>query len=352
MAKYTVRRYLKLLAPGTPLRAGLDRILLGRTGALVVLGNNAQVQALSSGGFQLGVDFTEQALRELAKMDGAIVLSNDLQRIVAAGVQLMPDRDLVTAETGTRHRSADLTAQAAGVPVVTVSASMGVISLFMDGRRHLVETVPQVISRANQTLATLSRFVTRLNELLAQFTALEVAEQVTLRDLVQLIHRLEMTRRLSSEMLFHADVLGVEGRLVAMQHAELAQSFDGLADLLTEDYATTASNPDEFRLDHLHNFSSEELLSSQLVASRLGFGGNPNLEMQLTTGGRRLLLKVGHLPHSLALKLSEYFTLQELFSASPAQLMEIDGIGQQRARLVRDAMLRIADAAYTRPDTA
>ena len=88
MAKYTVRRYLKLLAPGTPLRAGLDRILLGRTGALVVLGNNAQVQALSSGGFQLGVDFTEQALRELAKMDGAIVLSNDLQRIVAAGVGL------------------------------------------------------------------------------------------------------------------------------------------------------------------------------------------------------------------------------------------------------------------------
>lgn len=350
MAKHTVRRYLKLLAPGTPLRAGLDRILLGHTGALVVLGNNPQVQALSSGGFQLDVDFTEQALRELAKMDGAIVLSNDMQRIMAAGVQLMPDRSLVTAETGTRHRSADLTAQAAAVPVVTVSASMGVISLSMDGRRHLVETVPQVISRANQTLATLSRFVTRLNELLAQFTALEVAEQVTLRDLVQLIHRLEMTRRLSSEMLFHADVLGVEGRLVAMQHAELAQNFEGLAELLTDDYAHNLSDPLEFQLDHLHNFSSEELLSSQLVASRLGFGNNPNLETQLATKGQRLLLKVGLLPQSLAARLSEHFTLQELFGASPSQLMELDGIGPQRARLVRDAMLRIADSAYTRAD--
>ncbi|HMR49323.1 MAG TPA: DNA integrity scanning diadenylate cyclase DisA [Arachnia sp.] len=350
MPRHTVRRYLKLLAPGTPLRAGLDRILHGGTGALVVLGNNPQVQAVSSGGFRLDVDFTEQALRELAKMDGAIVLSNDLQHIVAAGVQLVPHRDLVTAETGTRHRSADLTAQAAGVPVVTVSASMSVISLFMDGRRHLVETVAQVISRANQTLATLSRFVTRLNELQAQFNVLEVAEQVTLRDLVQLIHRLEMTRRLSSEMLFHADVLGVEGRLVAMQHAELAQNFDGLADLLTADYAHNVPDPVEFRLDHLHNFSSEELLSSQLVASRLGFGGNPNLEAQITTKGQRLLLKVGHLPSSLALRLTEHFTLQELFGASSSQLMELDGIGPQRARLVRDAMLRISDAAYSRPE--
>ena len=261
MSKSTVRRYLKLLAPGTPLRAGLDRILHGRTGALIVLGNNAKVQQVSSGGFQIGVDCTEQALRELAKLDGAIVLSNDLSRIVAAGVHLVPAGDLATAETGTRHRSADRTAQAAGVPVVTVSASMSTISLFLDGRRHVVETVPQVISRANQTLATLSRVVTRLTDVLDHFSTLEIGQQVTLRDLTHVVHRLELTRRLSAEMQFHTDILGVEGRLVALQHAELATTFDGLADLITDDYAHNLAHPDEFDLTTLHNFSSEELFS-------------------------------------------------------------------------------------------
>ena len=211
MKRDRLRQYQRRLAPGTPLRAGLDRILHGRTGALVVLGNNAKVQQVSTGGFQLNVDFTPQALRELAKLDGAIILSNDLSRIIAAGVHLVPAGDLPTAETGTRHRSADRTAQASGVPVVTVSASMSTISLFMDGDRHPVETSGQMISRANQTLATLARFVDRLGDILHQFNALEVGEQVTIRSLVLVAQRFEMTRRLSAETQFHIDTLGVEG---------------------------------------------------------------------------------------------------------------------------------------------
>ena len=343
MSKSTVRRYLKLLAPGTPLRAGLDRILSGRTGALIVLGNNSRVQHVCSGGFQIGVECTEQALRELAKLDGAIVLSTDLTRIIAAGVHLVPAGDLPTAETGTRHRSADRTAQAAGVPVVTVSASMSTVSLFLDGRRHVVETVSQVISRANQTLATLSRVVTRLSDLMDQFTALEIGEQVALRDLTHVVHRLELTRRLSAEMQFHADVLGVEGRMVAMQHAELASSFDGVAELLTEDYAHNLEDPSEFDLSRLHNFSTEELFSGQLVAQRLGFGPNPNLEQAVSTRGIRLLTKVGRLPSPLVTRLVERFTIQELFAAPLSALLEVEGIGQLRARQVRDAMTRIAE---------
>lgn len=343
MPRTAIRRYLKLLAPGTQLRGGLDRILLGRTGALIVLGNNAKVQQVCSGGFQIGVDCTEQNLRELAKLDGAIVLSNDLSRIVAAGVHLVPAGGLPTAETGTRHRSADRTAQAAGVPVVTVSASMNTVSLFHGGRRHPVETVAQGISRANQTLATLSRVVTRLTDQLDQFTLLEIGEQVTLRDLTHVAHRLELTRRLSVEMQFHVDVLGVEGRLVSLQHAELASHFDGIADLLTEDYAHNLTDPAGFDLLALHNFSPEELFSSSLVAERLGFSSN--LEQPLTTRGVRLLSRVGRLPVPIVTKLVERYSLQEMFGASVSQLMEIDGIGPQRARQIRDALLRITESS-------
>lgn len=344
MSKPTVRRYLKQLAPGTPLRAGLDRILHGGTGALIVLGNNRQVQLVSSGGFKIGVEFTEQALRELAKLDGAIILSTDLTQIVAAGVHLVPEGDLPTAETGTRHRSADRTSQAAGLPVITVSASMGTISVFYEGHRHLVETVRQVTSRANQTLAALSRISTRVTELLEQFTLLEIAEQVTLRDLTNVAHRLELTRRLSSEMQFHIDLLGVEGRMVALQHDELVASFAGVGDLLEQDYSPTVADPSEFDLGRLHNFSHDELFSGQLVAERLGFGPNPNLEQHLPTRGIRLLTTVGRLPASLVSRLIDGSSLQELFGATLANLMEIDGIGPTRARQIRDALIRVSEA--------
>lgn len=345
MPKSIVRRYLKLLAPGTQLRAGLDRILHGRTGALIVLGNNQQVQQVSSGGFRIGVECTEQSLRELAKLDGAIVLSNDLSQIVAAGVHLVPAGDLPTAETGTRHRSADRTSQAAGLPVVTVSASMGTISVFYEGHRHLVETVPQVISRANQTLAALARVTTRVTELLEQFTPLEIAEQVTLRDLTHVIHRLELARRLSSEMQFHIDILGVEGRMVALQHAELVANFAGIGDLLVQDYEGNVDEPAEFDLGKLHNFSHDELFSGQLVAQRLGFGPNPNLEQRLDTRGIRALTTIGRLPSPLVAKLISDFTLQELFGASVGVLMEIDGIGPTRARQIRDALIRVSETS-------
>lgn len=345
MSKLNVRRYLKLIAPGTPLRAGIDRILHGRTGALIVLGDGPAVKQVCSGGFDLNVDFTEQKLRELAKLDGAIILSKDLSRIVAAGVHLVPAGDLPTAETGTRHRSADRTAQATGAPVITVSASMSTISLFLDGRRHLVETVPQVISRANQTLATLARISQRLGDLMDQFDVLEIGEQVTLRDLTHVAHRLELTRRLSSEMQFHLDLLGVEGRLLALQHADLGLTFEGLGELLTDDYAGHVGSREAFDLTTLANFSAEELFSGQLVAEHLGFGPNANLEQHLTSRGVRLLTNTGRLPRPLVAKLVDRFSLQELFGASVAQLMELDGVGTRRARQIRDALLRITDGA-------
>ncbi len=346
------RQFQRLLAPGTPLRDGLDRILHGRTGALVVLGNNAKVQQLSSGGFRLDVDFTPQALRELAKMDGAIILSTDLSRIVAAGVHLVPSGEFPSAETGTRHRSADQTAQAAQLAVVTVSASMSTISLFVDGKRNVLETSSQMISRANQTIATLSSFVMRLSDVLQQFNSLEVSEQVTVRDLVQVAHRFEMTRRLSAETQFHIDTLGVEGRLIALQHAEMVAAFEGLADLLVGDYAHALEDPTDFTLENLRNFSADELLSSQLVADRMGFGPQVYLETPLQSRGVRLLTDVGRLPNSLVTKLVDRFEMQELFGASVADFLQIDGVGQARARLIRDALLRITEAAYSRPDTS
>ena len=120
--------YLAMMAPGTPLRDGFERILRGRTGALVVLGRNKIISQVSTGGFALDVAYTPTALRELAKMDGAIIFDWEDGRIVRAGVQLMPDPSIDTVETGTRHRTADRVSRQSGLPVVSISASMSTIA--------------------------------------------------------------------------------------------------------------------------------------------------------------------------------------------------------------------------------
>ena len=71
---------LRLVAPGTALREGLDRILQARMGALIVIGDGPDVLSVCSGGFLLDSEFTPQRLSELAKMDGAIILASDGSR--------------------------------------------------------------------------------------------------------------------------------------------------------------------------------------------------------------------------------------------------------------------------------
>src|ERR1700755_2935463 len=102
----TLREAVAQLAPGTALRDGLERILRGRTGALAVLGHDDGVAAISDGGFSLDVRYAPSSLRELCKMEGAVVLSTDGSRILRANVQLVPDPSITTDASGTRHRSA------------------------------------------------------------------------------------------------------------------------------------------------------------------------------------------------------------------------------------------------------
>ena len=78
-----VRHLMALLAPGTPIREGLNRIINGRTGGLIVLGNGPEIDEVCSGGFPLDVRLTPQALRELSKMDGGLVVSSDHERILS-----------------------------------------------------------------------------------------------------------------------------------------------------------------------------------------------------------------------------------------------------------------------------
>ncbi|SJN17843.1 DNA integrity scanning diadenylate cyclase DisA [Luteococcus japonicus] len=342
------RRYQALLAPGTPLREGLERILHGRTGALVVLGSNRKVDRVSTGGFALDVQFTPTALRELAKMDGGIILSSDFERILAAGVHFVPDGSIPTVETGTRHRTADRIAQQTGMPVVTVSASMSTIALFLDGQRHPIETSEAILSRANQALATLTRYRERLSGTTRSLSTLEVHDQVSLKDVALVAQRIEMIRRLDRELRAYVAALGVDGRLLEMQLYELTLGVDDLATLLELDYRPEEQEEMTFRVGALEHLDSTELLDPHVVARQMGFGEGMHLETRLEPRGHRQVAQLTRIPGSLGRRLVDHFgTLQALFGASTVDLLEVEGFGEGRARLVREGLARLAEAAFS-----
>jgi diadenylate cyclase len=338
--------HLARMAPGTPLRDGFERILRGRTGGLVVLGQNRVIRSISTGGFPLDVPFSPTALRELAKMDGAIVIDADSDRIVSAGVQLMPDPGIDTVETGTRHRTADRVARQSGLPVVSVSASMATISLFIDAHRHVFEQSDQILSRANQALQTLERYRARVSEVTHRLSSLEVQDQVTVKDVALVAQRLEMVRRLNAELDGYVVELGSDGRLLALQLYELSAGLDHLRGLLELDYRP--GDDSGFGFGGLVALELDELLNPLAVARTMGFPGQDHLDTRISARGYRQVAQINRLPPGLGARLIEHFgSLQSLFGASTTELQAVDGVGESRARIIRDGLLRLAEAAYS-----
>src|SRR5499426_2440074 len=269
----SLRPILASMAPGTSLRDGLERILRGRTGALIVQGYDRIVDSICTGGFVLDVEFSATRLRELCKMDGAVVLSSDGTRIVRAGVHLMPDSTIPSEESGTRHRTAERVAKQTGFPVISVSQSMRIIGVYVAGQRHVLDDSGQILSRANQALATLERYKLRLDEVSGALSALEIEDLVTVRDAVSVVQRLEMVRRIADEIEGYVIELGTDGRLLALQLEELMAGVDADRTLVIRDYLPAGKRARllEEALDDLDELSANELIDLGAVARAMGY---------------------------------------------------------------------------------
>ncbi len=342
-----LRATLAAVAPGTELRDGLERILRGNTGALIVLGNDRNVEALCTGGFPLDVEFSATRLRELAKMDGAIVVSNDITRIVRAATQLVPDPNIETTESGTRHRTAERVAKQTGLPVVSVSQSMRIVALYVAGRRHVLEGSSAILSHANQALQTLERYRARLDEVTGTLSALEIEDLVTVRDVAAVLQRMEMVRRIGEEVRSYVVELGVDGRLLTLQLDELTAGLMDDLDWVVRDYLPVDHHDEEViarvrtALTELHQ---NELVDPTSSARVLGLGDG--LDSGVSPRGYRILSRVPRLPNSVFERLVEHFgTLQRLINASGEDLQSVDGVGEGRARNIREGLTRLAESS-------
>ncbi|MCM3885122.1 DNA integrity scanning diadenylate cyclase DisA [Frankia sp. R82] len=343
------RATLAAVAPGTPFRDGLERILRGHTGALIVLGHDKVVEGLCTGGFELDVEFSATRLRELAKMDGAIVLSSDLQRIVRAAVHLVPDPTVPTEESGTRHRTAERVAKQTEYPIISVSQSMHIIALYVAGRRYALDGSAAILSRANQALATLERYKLRLDEVAGTLSALEIEDLVTVRDAISVSQRLEMVRRIADEIEGYVVELGTDGRLLSLQLEELMAGVETERELTVRDYLPAGSRAGTATqvLTELSAMSPTDLLDLTVLARVIGFSGGADiLDRQISPRGYRMLAKVPRLPRLVVDRLVDHFgTLQKLLAAGVDDLQTVDGIGEARARAVREGLSRLAESS-------
>ena len=340
-----------MVAPGTALRDGLERILRGQTGALIVLGRDKTVDQITTGGFELDVEFSATRLRELAKMDGGIILDGEVTRILRAAVQLVPDPSIPTEETGTRHRTADRVSRQTGHPVISVSKSMRIVALYVDGRRYVLEDSAAILSRANQALATLERYKQRLDAVSGTLSALEIEDLVTVRDVVSVAQRLEMVLRIAREIEGYVVELGADGRLMSLQLDELVAGVASDRMLVLRDYMphTGGRRPRtvEKAMADLDALTGTDLLDLTAVATAVGFTASPEiLDSSVSPRGYRLLARVPRLPEVVIDRLASHFgTLQKLLAASIDDLQAVEGVGDMRARTVREGLSRLAESS-------
>ncbi len=339
---------LRAVAPGKPLREGLDRILQAGKGALIVVGDGPEVLNICSGGFLLDAAFSPQRLSELAKMDGAIILARDASRIARANVHLVPNPNVPTSETGTRHRTAERVARSIDVPVISVSEDMAVIAVYVNDEKHPLEPTARLLNRANQALQTLERYRSRLDSVSASLSALEVEDLVTLRDVVSVLQRTEMVRRIADEIEVDVVELGVDGRLVMLQLEELLGGVYEDGRQVVRDYFHEDS---DWHLDEalgaLAGLDTEELLDLKVVAEMLRTPGDgQELDRSVTPRGYRLLSKIPRLPDSVSDNIVKRFgTLQKIMRATIADLEEVEGVGNHRAKAIKEGLSRLAETS-------
>jgi len=339
-------RSLEMIAPGTAVREGIDSIVQARTGALICIGDSDELAFLYSGGLKLETDYTPALLFQLAKMDGAIILSSAGTKIHWANVQLMPDPTILSLETGTRHRTAERVSKQTDALVVAISQARSVVSLYVDGAKYILEDIPVVLAKANQALATLDKYRSRLDQVSTRLTALEFEGGVTLHDVLTVLQRAELVTRMAVEIERYIVELGAEGRLIEMQLEETMVGVASEKSALVHDYIAEPDD-DEFAkvVDQLARLPHQDLLDFGMLAELLGYDRKLNtLDHPVSPRGHRVLGRIPRLPKLVVQGIVRQFGgLDEILAAGDGDLESVDGVGDVRAKDIREGLRRLQE---------
>lgn len=342
----TLIEILKLVAPGTELRKGLDNILKAKTGALIVIGDSKEVLEIVDGGFNINEEYTPSRLYELAKMDGAIVISKDLKKILFANAQIIPSPSIPTKETGTRHRTAERTAKQTGEIVISISQRRSIITVFKGNFRYTIDETSKVITEANQALQTLEKYKKVFDTKIGMLNEYEFNDIVTLDNVITCIERAEMVSKISDEIKRFIYELGEDGLLIKMQLEELMGGVKQEELLVIKDYiAPGKKRVPEKVIDSIYEESKNDFLDASKIAKFLGYEIFDNYEeVAVYPKGYRILNKIPRMPNNIVVNLVKSFkSFQHILAADIDKLDEVEGIGEVRARTIKQSLKRMQE---------
>ncbi|MCP3029538.1 DNA integrity scanning diadenylate cyclase DisA [Halobacillus sp. A5] len=338
---------LKFVAPGTPLREGIDNVLRAKTGGLIVIGYGKEIQELVDGGFPIQSEFTPAHLYELAKMDGALILNDEGSEILYANAQLMPDPDILSTETGMRHRTAERVAKQTGHLVIAISQRRNVITLYKGSIRYSLKDIGVILTKANQAIQTLEKYKIVLDQSITNLGAMEFENMVSFSEVIQVVHRVEMVLRIKTEILNYVNELGTEGRLIQLQLTELVSNIEEEASLLLRDYSKRPDYEPYYILRKMQEYSGTELISDDQVLKLLGYSSGTKLSDPIYPRGYRVMHRIPRLPALIIDHLVERFgTLNDVVQASVKELVEVDGVGEVRAKKIGEGLERIQEQLF------
>lgn len=348
LGEHTVSEVLQFLAPGTPIREGIDNVLRANTGGLIVIGFNEKVKSIVDGGFEINCPFSPSFLYELAKMDGAIILNELGNKILFANAQLAPDSDIPSSETGMRHRTAERVAKQTKALVIAISQRRNVITLYQGNFRYALKDIAVILTKANQAIQTLEKYKSVLEQSISNLSILEFEESVTYNDFLLVLHRFEMVLKIKNELLTYLHELGTEGRLIRLQLNEILTDLEDETMLIIKDYAFDRDIKAREVLGRMQAMATSGTIEDMVLLKLMGYLGYVHLDENKSPRGYRILNKIPRLPSIIIENLiSSFGELSKIIFASVDELDDVEGIGEVRAKKIKEGFKLIKERLYT-----
>ena len=324
------------LLPGQHLRIGVDLIADKKAGALIVIGSTPKLDKISSGGIILNdCTYSPEMLSELSKMDGAVIVDDQVTKILKANVHLNPSDSIQTTQTGTRHRTAERTSATTGLTVIAVSEETSLIKVFENLKTIELEESSAILGKVNESLQSVDRMRRRFDDAVTTLGELEIENTLTNQEVLEVIQRGELLTRLANQVKSEASKLGKDAGLIMIQIDSLESGVLNTLNLVLKDHLPIR----KFRTTVKANSEISKLSYDELNA--IEHLGNVLSKLPLddisVSKGYRVLARLPNLPENLHDQIIQKFkTLPKLLTASPEKLYEVEGIGRSRAQQLRD----------------
>ncbi|MEH7437863.1 DNA integrity scanning diadenylate cyclase DisA [Neobacillus drentensis] len=348
LGEQSINEVLQFIAPGTPIREGIDNVLRANTGGLIVVGYNDKVKSIVDGGFEINCPFSPSFLYELAKMDGAIILNELGNKILFANAQLAPNSEISSTETGMRHRTAERVARQTKTLVIAISQRRNVITLYQGNFRYSLKDISVILTKANQAIQTLEKYKVVLEQSITNLSILEFEESVTYNDFLLVLHRFEMVLKIKNELLSFLHELGTEGRLIRLQMNEILMELEEETLLIIKDYAFERDIKAREVLQRMQAMTASGNIEDTVLLKLMGYLGYVHLEENKKPRGYRILHKIPRLPSIIIENLiSSFGELSKIMMATVEELDEVEGIGEVRAKKIKEGFKLVKDRLYT-----